>query len=298
MYGYSKYRSFKKFTPSRTTGIFNNRSSYRVQKVGNTYKKRSVKASYSKDEEKKYNDRAIAATLSGWGFGNNLTTTGTNAFTSFGFKTTSWQGFNFNQALAAGGTISQDLTKGLGTGTSSITRVGNKIKTKYLKGSITVTANQENVLDDQGGEEIVNQTTNGLQYLRTTWRVVIVKDTQSNSTDTNITWDQVFSSGAVKSNEEVGGINSELNIGNMGRFVILSDQYVELTAEYPQKTIKFMISGSKVGSVRYNGPSDNALADKGVYVIAANQSTGLYTSGTVSYPGVCAVQSRFCFVDD
>ena len=40
----------------------------------------------------------------------------------------------------------------------------------------------------------------------------------------------------------------------MGRFIILSDQYVELSAENPQKTIKFMISGSKVGSVRYNGP--------------------------------------------
>ena len=52
MYGYSKYRSFKRFTPSRTTGVFNNRSIYRVQKVGNTYKKGSVKASYSKDEEK------------------------------------------------------------------------------------------------------------------------------------------------------------------------------------------------------------------------------------------------------
>ena len=36
-----------------------------------------------------------------------------------------------------------------------------------------------------------------------------------------------------------------------------------------------MIPGSKIGSIRYNGPSDNALADKGVYVIAANQSTGI-----------------------
>ena len=55
------------------------------------------------------------------------------------------------------------------------------------------------------------------------------------------------------------------------------------------KTVKFMIPGYKVGSVRYNGPSDNALADKGVYVIAANQSTGLYTSGTAAYPGICGL---------
>ena len=64
MYGYNRYRSFKKFTPSRTTGIFSNRSNYRVQKVGNTYKKGSIKASYSKDEEKKYNDRSSFVNIS------------------------------------------------------------------------------------------------------------------------------------------------------------------------------------------------------------------------------------------
>ena len=298
MYGYNKYRSFKKFTPSRTTGIFSNRSNYRVQKVGNTYKKGSIKASYSKDEEKKYKDRAIGAGFTQYGFGNANSGGTTNAITSVGFKTDSWYGFNFNQPLANGVAITQDLVKGLPTGTTSITRVGNKVKCKYIKGTILISANQENQSDDQGGEEVVNVTVKGLQYLRTSWRVVIVKDTQSNSTDPQITWDQVFTSGVVKTNEEVGGINSELNIGNMGRFVILSDQYIELSAENPQKTVKFVIPGSKVGSVRYNGPSDTALTDKGVYVIAANQSTGLYTSATVAYPGLCAVQSRFCFVDD
>ena len=163
-------------------------------------------------------------------------------------QSNSWYGFNFNQPLANGVAITQDLVKGLATGTTSITRVGNKVKCKYIKGSILLTANQENVLDDTGGEEVVNSTANGLQYLRTTWRVVIIKDTQSNSTDPQITWDQVFTSGVVKTNEEVGGIMSELNIGNMGRFIILSDQCIELSAENPQKTVKFMIPGSKIGS--------------------------------------------------
>ena len=107
----------------------------------------------------------------------------------------SWYGFNFNQPLSSGTAITQDLTKGIGTGTSSTTRVGNKVKSIYMKGSITITANQENSgasSDDQGGEEVVNNTANGLQYLRTSWRVVIVRDTQSNSTDPQITWDQVF----------------------------------------------------------------------------------------------------------
>ena len=211
MYGYNKYRSFKKFTPSRTTGIFNNRSNYRVQKVGNTYKKGSVKASYAKDEEKKYNDRAIGAGFTQYGFGNAGTSATANAITSVGFKTGSWYGFNFNQPLANGVAITQDLVKGLPTGTTSITRVGNKVKCKYIKGSILLTANQENSgasSDDQGGEEVVNSTANGLQYLRTTWRVVIVKDTQSNSTDSQITWDQVFTSGVMDQNHGILMINA------------------------------------------------------------------------------------------
>ena len=220
-----------------------------------------------------------------------------NAITSVGFKTSSWYGFNFNQPLASGVAITQDLTKGIGTGTSTTTRVGNKVKSIYMKGSILVTANQENSsTDNQNGEEVVNNS-NSFQYLRTSWRIVIVKDTQSNSTDANITWDQVFSSGAVKSNEEVGGINSELNIGNMGRFIILKDMRCELSAERPQATVPFFISGSSVGEVRYNNDTINALTDKGIYIIAANQTTGLETGGGYAKPGLCAVQSRFCFTD-
>ena len=143
------------------------------------------------------------------------------SITSVGFKTDSWYGFNFNQPLANGVAITQDLVKGLETGTTPITRVGNKVKCKYIKGSILVKANQENSSSDsQNGEKVIDQLATGKQYLRTSWRIVIVKDTQSNSTDPQITWDQVFTSGVVKTNEEVGGINSELNIGNMGRFII------------------------------------------------------------------------------
>ena len=374
---YGRFKSSKGYATRRTAGIFSYRRRSYLRKVGNKYVSKKSRIGYRKSIEKKYNDRAIGAGFTQYGFGNAGTGTTANGITSVGFKTNNWYGFNFNQPLANGVAITQDLLKGIGTGTSTTTRVGNKVKSiyikgsitltanqenqtdeqggeevvnigpnslaylrtswrvvivkdtqsnstdpqitwdqvfssgtttttrvgnkvkcKYIKGSILVTANQENVIDDQGGEEVANGTTNGLQYLRTSWRVVIVKDTQSNSTDPQITWDQVFTSGVVKTNEEVGGINSELNIGNMGRFVILSDQYIELSAENPQKTVKFVIPGSKVGSVRYNGPSDTALTDKGVYVIAANQSTGLYTSGTTAYPGICAVQSRFCFVDE
>lgn len=294
---YGRFKSSKGYATRRTAGIFSYRRRSYLRKVGNKYVSKKSRIGYKRSIEKKYNDRAIAAGFIQYGFGNAGTTTTTNAITSVGFKSSSWYGFNFNQPLSSGTAITQDLTKGIGTGTSTTTRVGNKVKSIYMKGSITLTANQENNLDDQGGEEIVNNTDNGLQYLRTSWRVVIVKDTQSNSTDPQITWDQVFASGAVKSNEEVGGINSELNIGNMGRFIILKDMRCELSAERPQATVPFFISGSSVGEVRYNNDTINALTDKGIYIIAANQSTGLYTSGTTAYPGMCAVQSRFCFTD-
>lgn len=294
---YGRFKFSKGYATRRTAGLFSYRRRSYLRKVGNKYVSKKSRIGYKKSIEKKYNDRAIAAGFTQYGFGNANTTTTTNAITSVGFKSSSWYGFNFNQPLASGTAITQDLTKGIGTGTSTTTRVGNKVKSVYIKGSITLTANQENNLDDQGGEEVVNNTNNGLQYLRTSWRIVIVKDTQSNSTDPNITWDQVFANGTVKSNEEVGGINSELNIGNMGRFIILKDMRCELSADRPQATVPFFISGSSVGEVRYNNDTINALTDKGIYIIAANQSTGLYTSGTTAYPGMCAVQSRFCFTD-
>ena len=58
---------------------------------------------------------------------------------------------------------------GLATGTTSVTRVGNKVKCKYIKGSILLTANQENSgasSDDQGGEEVVNNTANGITIFK------------------------------------------------------------------------------------------------------------------------------------
>ena len=52
---------------------------------------------YKKSIEKKYNDRAIGAGFTQYGFGNAGTTTTTNAITSVGFKSGSWYGFNLNR---------------------------------------------------------------------------------------------------------------------------------------------------------------------------------------------------------
>ena len=40
-------------------------------------------------------------------------------------------------------------------------------------------------------------------------------------------------------------------------------------AQNPQKTVQFMVKGSKTGPVRYNGPDSSALTDKGLYVVWA-----------------------------
>ena len=78
--------------------------------------------------------------------------------------------------------------------------------------------------------------------------MVIVKDLQVNSTDAQITWPQVFDTTGTQA-----GVHSELNVDNMGRFIVLEDKIFTLDADNPQKTCPFMINGSAIGPVRYNG---------------------------------------------
>ena len=137
---------------------------------------------------------------------------------------------------------------------------------------------------------------NKLAYLRTTYRMVIVKDLQVNSTDPQINWAQVFETNTNLS----AGVHSELNVDNMGRFIVLEDKYFTLDADTPQKACPFMINGSKIGSVRYNGPSDTALTDKGIYMIYAAYVMGVVSTVTPAMINLPAVvgNTRMCFTDD
>ena len=128
---YGRFKSSKGYATRRTAGIFSYRRRSYLRKVGNKYVSKKSRIGYKKSIEKKYNDRAIAAGFTQYGFGNANTTTAANAITSVGFKSNSWYGFNFNQPLASGSAITQDLLKGIGTGTSTTTRVGNKVKSIY-----------------------------------------------------------------------------------------------------------------------------------------------------------------------
>lgn len=193
--------------------------------------------------------------------------------------------------------VSNDMLKGLGTGTTARTRIGNKLKVKYIKGAFTFTAaGLSAAASNQGGESTVTTpTAAGPQFLRTTFRMVIVKDLQVNSTDTNVTWQQVFDTTGLQA-----GVHAELNVDNMGRFIVLGDKIFTVDADEPQKTCPFMVNGKDVGSVRYNGPSDTALTDKGIYVVWAAFVYGVGGTAGLTDIGIASPvgHSRLCFTDD
>lgn len=268
---------------------------------------------FTRDVEKKYFDRAM--TIAGWssdttGLGASATAAGTGGF--------SWhsQGWAKYEYAGVGGstlaTCSNDLLKYVMNGAGVDQRIGNKIRGEYMKGAITVTAARLTgpstgaTNGDQSGESTATAANATLvqQYLRTTWRIVIVKDLQVNSVDPWIGWAAVFQNssfvGIGSPLGEMGGIHSELNIANMGRFRVLSDRMVELDAKCPQKTIRHLIGSKSIGDVRYNNGGYTAQTDCGIYVVAAafvdGTSVGLGASDGLFDPQL-NMHNRFCFTD-
>ena len=262
---------------------------------------------FTRDVEKKYCDKALTTTsfdMQHAGHGTGLSVTN-----GFMWSSAGWAPYDFQSPMAATTATTNDLLKGVTQGTTTTTRIGNKIRGRYIKGAMTLgsaklagpSSGASN--GDMNGEAVstaANATTIW-QFMRTTWRVVIVKDLQVNSADTHIVWNDVFESdtGSVG---QTGGVHAELKIANMGRFKVLSDKYYKTDAVCPQETVSFMISGKDIGNVRYNGPGSGALTDKGIYIIWA-----AYTSGNSAQPfdvteGLAAptftMHSRLAFTDD
>lgn len=259
---------------------------------------------YKRDIETKYSDKAIL------GDGGLMKDVGLTSLGSIGWSGTSttWKETSLADATAVGGPSpgAQDLLKGIGQGSTVTTRIGNKITAKCLKIRVTmVAANITNsstaAANAQHGESSIDTAAGVLnQYLRTTYRVLVVKDTQVNSTDSEITYDMVMETNATGVGTGTpGGIHAEQKIANMGRFKVLADKTVNLDADDPMKTIKMNLY--KLGSVRYNGPTGTALTDKGIYVIWAAFTMGK-TDTSFSTPdptlSQIVVSSRLCFTDD
>jgi len=244
-----------------------------------------------KTGEKKYFDKTYLAQNS-----EVLTGIGATRESGVTYISSIWATYNFG-TVGPPLSISNNMLMGLDTGNTARTRIGNKIKTNYIKGAFTFNAaavNKTISTDGQGGETYVSATASaGDQYLRTTYRFVLVKDLQVNSGDTEVTWQQVFDTTGNQA-----GVHSELNVDNMGRFIVLGDKIFTVDAQTPQKTIPFMLKGSSVGNIRYNGSTDVALTDKGIYVIYAAFVMGYEsTLANITLPSPVG-HSRLCFTDE
>lgn len=263
-------------------------------------KTRFATVSFKRDTEKKYFDKAI------WSHGGTLlaSITGASSTKSAGFASSSWR-YTTNPggvAVVSTNTYVQDLFKGLPQGTNATSRIGNAVNVRYVKGNITLTANTVSNAttgneNQQNGEGVVDDIANVLvQYLRTTYRIVIVRDNQVNSAATEVVWGEVFSN-----LDGTSGVHSELNVANMGRFSVLTDKLVSLDADTPQKTMPFIFRN--LGRVRYNGPqadgAQSALTDSGLYIVWACVSAGITgpTSAASMTCGGVNVNSRMCFTD-
>ena len=119
-----------------------------------------------------------------------------------------------------------------------------------------------------------------------------MKDLQANSTDAQVTWNQVFDT-----SNQMAGVHSELNVDSMGRFIVLEDKIFTVDADTPMKTCPFMINGSKIGPVRYNGSGWANFTDKGLYIVYAAFVGGvLVASSDMELPSPVG-HSRVCFSD-
>ena len=285
-YGYSRFRKSSTGSVSRVGRGFS-----RIPKVA--YRKKKGYYSMKFKGEKKYFDKTYQANTNESLTGQTTPNTSNNGVT---YISNTWGDYSFGSQVGTASTTSNDMLKGLATGTTARTRIGNKLRVNYVKGAFTFTAGAVDTaqVKSQGGE-LIGELTAGqsLGYLRTTFRFAIVKDLQVNGTDTQVTWQQVFDTSNLQA-----GVHSELNVDNMGRFIILEDKIFTLDADTPQKTCPFQINGSKLGNVRYNGPSNTALTDKGLYVVWAAFVMGYNGGATPILMASPVGHSRLCFSDE
>ena len=250
-----------------------------ARRTGYRLKTRFATVGYKRDVEKKYYDRTTQEA-------SKKLAHATNGFL-----------YAMNSGGPSGGW--QDIFKGVPQGVNSSSRIGNVIDVKYVKGKVMLTANRmTNALasggNAQNGEAAAdNGGVNLLQYVRTTYRVAIVRDLQMNSVDSGIVWNDVF--------EGATGVMAQLNVANMGRFRVLMDRTVELDADDPQKVISFMFRN--LGKVRYNGPETEggspALTDSGMYLVWAVASGGMLNDDMANkvFTSVVWANARVCFTD-
>lgn len=178
-----------------------------------------------------------------------------------------------------------NLLRILDQGSTATTRIGDVIESASLDINLVLTANSvKDSVANMGGE--ASTTTNVIlkdayQFLRTTYRVLLILDTQSNSSMTELNLNQVLGITNSSTNTTTASTNDDHDLSkipsvlahpevqNLGRFKILKDLTVNLDSINPQQ---FLNISHYCGRVRYNGPSKNALTDKGYYLCFATSS--------------------------
>lgn len=275
-------RSFKRSTRSRRPSMGRKRVGKKTTKYRNT-------------AEKKYFDKTITGLSLEAPTG---ATTGSGVDSGLMYVSNNWNTYSFNNQSAPS-SDTNNLLKGLITGTSARSRVGNKIRGRELRGSTTfaaawVASGPSNIFSQNGETAVTAVATTAIMYLRTTYRWALVKDLQVNNTDSAVTWNQVYENGTGSA---AAGVHAELNVDNMGRFRVLSEGSFQLGAQNPQKTLTWKLPGGHIGPIVYNGANIGALTNHGIHFIFAAFVYGNNVASATNLPEV-VMNSRLIFSDE
>lgn len=293
------------------------RTNYRRRRFGYTTKKRRSRlTTYALRKklgvEKKYLDKAMfsTATLQNTGYNNNTPVEG---MAGASYESQYWLEYNFktNPNSPLDESASANLLQGVFGGTNAGTRIGNKVDAAYLRGNMTVTAmklvrNYETSNTDQSGETTAPEgpTTTLGEYCRTTVKVCMILDKQAWSAAgtpaaPQVSWNDVFSNKVLDSDTgfSTAGVHSELNLDNMGRFIVLKSWMIELDATDPQKTFSFYVPGKTIGSIRYKGMDIESRCDKSISFIWSSLTMGVVTPTVATIAPSVVMNSRFAFTD-
>lgn len=303
MAGYGAFQRARKSSGTRRgmrRGYSNRGSRYGYKKSGSTFKPRFATVGFARDVERKYVDRGYT-----WGWEARAWGTPTNEANllrnGVGWASRTARECKFDETSATSlPPVSTNMLAGIPQGTTSRSRIGNKVNIKYLKGTTSITAAVVDAGRIQGGSmngevlpEVPTAEVIPLVYFKTTVRVMIVKDLQVNNATGNVEWADVMENGFG-----MFGVFSQLKVENMSRFVVLKDMTFNLDANDPMKTFKWQINGSDLGQVRFNSGAGDALTDKGIHMIWAMSSTGAGDGQTFDMlPGAITTQVRVCFTD-
>lgn len=290
MVTYGRFRKSRRISRSRG-GMRRASSSRRRSGLKKVFRPRFATVGFTRDTERKYADVSMVSTT--WLpemityhadlMGGTTSVQGVKYMSQFKRSTNSIPDYGTN------------LVTIMGAGSTATTRVGNKINAKWLDLVVTLEAAKSRVNQQGEQENVEGVVVNPAYYMKTSYRLVLVKDMQANNPTNIVGWNDVFGrGGAGLEDGTYFGAADKLDIPNMGRFRVIEDITVTLDADDPMKNVKM---GCSPGMIRYNNAGVGALTDKGYHLVVAQDVLG--TANTVAYviPGIIRCGVRITFTD-